>query len=247
MHPRKLCSCLLAATSALAAKIYLAGDSTTATIAGADGTQGWGTYLKDRVSLEVVNNAIGGRSTRSFTREGRFTAMANNVAKGDFVVIEFGHNDGGGLSTDNGRSVCGVVNNDYSTTCQTTYNGVQETVQTYYTYLVNAAKVFQSKGAIVIIASPTTRNVWEGGNYAYTPSRFVGYAKDAAAAVGATFVDHQIYVAELYRKAGSDTVNSYYPNDALHTSPAGAQVVARAFVLALDATSSALKQYITRR
>ncbi|KAI5364236.1 Putative SGNH hydrolase-type esterase domain, SGNH hydrolase superfamily [Septoria linicola] len=218
-----------------------------ATLAGAPVTQGWGTFLPDHISLAVDNNAIGGRSARSFTREGRFTAMAAEVASGDYVIIAFGHNDGGSLSTDNGRTDCGVVNNDYSTTCQTTYNGVQETVQTYYTYLVNAVKLFQAKGANVIVASQTSRNVWTDGTYGYTPSRFVGYARDVAAATGATFVDHGFYMAALYNKAGSTTVNSYYPNDQLHTSPAGAKVAARAFILGLDATNNSLKNYITKR
>jgi rhamnogalacturonan acetylesterase len=53
--------------------------------------------------------------------------MAPSVKSGDYVVIEFGHNDGGSLSTDNGRTDCSPVNNDYSTTCQTTYKCVYNT------------------------------------------------------------------------------------------------------------------------
>lgn len=125
------------------------------------------------------------------------------------------------------------------------HSGVTETVQTYYTYLYNAAKLFQSKGASVIISSATPNNVWEGGVYSYSANRFVGYAKDAATASGSTFVDHGLYVADLYYKLGNATVNSFYPNDHTHTSPAGANVVARAFVLGLEATSSSLAGYVT--
>ena len=92
-----------AVTAAATPKLYLAGDSTMVATGNADGTQGWGAPLVNLVNLPVVNNAIAGRSARSFTREGRFTAMAQNVQAGDFVVIEFGHNDGGSLTpTDNG-------------------------------------------------------------------------------------------------------------------------------------------------
>ena len=87
-----------------------------------DGTAGWGAFLNNYTTLAVVNDAIAGRSARSFTREGRFTAMAAVVKSGDYVVIEFGHNDGGSLTpTDNGRTDCNPVNNNYATTCQTTY------------------------------------------------------------------------------------------------------------------------------
>lgn len=123
-------------------------------------------------------------------------------------------------------------------------SGVTETVLTYQAYLVNAARLFQAKGANVIISSATPNNVWETGEYVYTPNRFVGYARDAASEVGATFVDHGQYTADAYEAAGEATTNSYYPNDHTHTSPEGAMVVAEAFVTALSATESSLKAYI---
>lgn len=103
--------------------VHLAGDSTMVDTGSNDGsTAGWGKYLPNYISLDVNNKAVAGRSARSFTREGRFTAMAEDVAEGDFVVIEFGHNDGGGLSTDNGRTDCDPTDADgYAATCQTTY------------------------------------------------------------------------------------------------------------------------------
>ena len=102
--------------------VYVAGDSTMTAKGNNDGTAGWGVYLNSSITLRVVNDAIAGRSARSFTREGRFTAMAAVVKSGDFVVIEFGHNDGGSLTpTDNGRTDCSPVGTDYSVTCQTTY------------------------------------------------------------------------------------------------------------------------------
>jgi rhamnogalacturonan acetylesterase len=57
----------------------------------------------------VVNDATAGRSARSYTREGRFAAVAKVVKPGDWVIIEFGHNDGGSplpSSQDNGRADC---------------------------------------------------------------------------------------------------------------------------------------------
>lgn len=86
---------------------------------------GWGSYLANYIGLTVVNDAIGGRSARSFTREGHFDEIAAVVAEGDYVIIEFGHNDGGSLTpTDNGRSDCNPVDDDYATTCETTYEYV---------------------------------------------------------------------------------------------------------------------------
>lgn len=80
---------------------------------------GWGQYLQYSLTIPVVNEAAGGRSARSYTREGRFETIAGLVKSGDFVIIEFGHNDGGSLTpTDNGRSDCA---GDGSQTCESTY------------------------------------------------------------------------------------------------------------------------------
>ncbi|KAF2661062.1 carbohydrate esterase family 12 protein [Lophiostoma macrostomum CBS 122681] len=228
---------LVAAGVLAAPTIFLAGDSTMTAKGNNDGTAGWGLFLNNYTTLAIENDAVAGRSARSFTREGRFTTMAANVKSGDFVVIEFGHNDGGTLSStsDNGRTDCSPL---------TYLSGVVETVQTYYTYLVNAAKLFQAKGANVIISSATPNNVWETGTFTYSSSRFVTYASDAAKAVGATFADHGLYTAQLYKNAGATTVSSYYPHDHTHTSPEGAKVVARAFTLAVKATDSSLKDYM---
>lgn len=102
--------------------VYLAGDSTMAPGGGGSGTQGWGEYLQYSLSIPVVDSAIAGRSARSYTREGRFDAIVSKVKVGDFVIIEFGHNDGGSVTpTDNGRSDCAGTGTE---TCATTYEYV---------------------------------------------------------------------------------------------------------------------------
>lgn len=123
-----------------AATVYLAGDSTMAKGGGGSGVSngnfvmllfmlfgcsheftGWGEYLGASLSIPVVNNAIGGRSARSFTREARFSAIASKLQAGDFVIVEFGHNDGGSLATDNGRTDCPGSGSEV---CKTTYGYV---------------------------------------------------------------------------------------------------------------------------
>ncbi|CRG87864.1 alpha-L-arabinofuranosidase [Talaromyces islandicus] len=208
--------------------IYLAGDSTTAHGGGGTGTQGWGEYLGQDVSLTVSNKAVGGRSARSYSREGRFADIAALVQEGDYVVIEFGHNDGGSLTpTDNGRTDCPGTGSE---TCETTYDGVEETVLTFPAYVEKASANFTEKGAKVIISSQTPDNPWETGTFEYSPSRFVGYAQIAAEAAGVEYVDHGAYTANIFEQLGDATVNSYYPIDHTHTSPTGAKVVEQAFL-----------------
>jgi rhamnogalacturonan acetylesterase len=180
----------------------------------------------------VVNRAIGGRSARSYTVEGRFQALIDTVQPNDIVVIEFGHNDGGSLSKDNGRTACPGAGSE---TCKSTYNGQEVIVLTYPAYLINAGKALVAKGAKVVISSPTPNNPWEGGSFSYAPSRFTTYSKSAAEQIGpnAMFVDHGQYTANIFKSLGKAKVDSFFPNDHTHTSPQGADVVSRAFVKAV--------------
>ncbi|KAK3354415.1 rhamnogalacturonan acetylesterase precursor [Neurospora tetraspora] len=215
--------------------VYLAGDSTTAKTGGL--LMGWGEYLPPLLNgITVVNKAVSGRSARSYTNEGRFTELANLVTAGDIVVIEFGHNDGGSpnSASDNGRSDCPGTGSEVCVSGKT-----GEKVYTFNHYVETAAKTIIAKGASVIFASQTPNNLWEGGSYGgYAPPvRFVGYASLAAKNLAntgkASFVDHYQAVANMYLKLGNTKTNSLYPSDHTHTSPEGADLVAKAFAQAV--------------
>jgi lysophospholipase L1-like esterase len=76
--------------------VYLIGDSTIAQKAvSAYPETGWGmpfVYFFDE-SVTVDNRAMNGRSTRSFIEENRWQPVATKLQKGDYVFIQFGHND----------------------------------------------------------------------------------------------------------------------------------------------------------
>jgi rhamnogalacturonan acetylesterase len=107
---------------------------------------------------------------------------------GDFVLIEFEHNDGGNPNpTDNSRSDCP------GSGFQICITSAGIIVQIFPAYMINAAKLMLSKGAKVIISSQTPNNPWESGTFTYVPTRFVIYAKAVVQALGnenCVFVDH---------------------------------------------------------
>jgi lysophospholipase L1-like esterase len=77
-------------------KVLIASDSTAAQYAPGRWPQmGWGMLLECSLdaSVTVVNQARGGRSTRTFISEGLFDALAEQTSPGDTVLIQFGHND----------------------------------------------------------------------------------------------------------------------------------------------------------
>lgn len=233
--------------------VYLAGDSTMAEQGGKNGTEGWGHYLQYSLSLPVINRAFAGRSARSFTDQGRFASIEASLAPGDFVVIEFGHNDGGGGSlgspnyTDNGRPACPGQGDE---TCTSVYNGTEVVVHTYNWYLLKAARSFLAKGASVVVSTMTPTNPWESGNFSYVPPVFVGYAENVAGVLegevglAAAFVNHGQYEADIFERLGKEVVDGFFLMDHTHTQPEGADVAAKAFVKGLKCGGGALTQYV---
>ena len=77
--------------------VYLAGDSTCAAkLAEKRPETGWGEMLQQYFAPEKVrieNHAQNGRSTKTFISEGRWQAIIDKLKKGDFVFVQFGHND----------------------------------------------------------------------------------------------------------------------------------------------------------
>ena len=77
--------------------IFMIGDSTMANknLTGGNPERGWGQMLPGFLSEEVQvdNHAVNGRSTKSFIDEGRWEKVRNRIKKGDYVFIQFGHND----------------------------------------------------------------------------------------------------------------------------------------------------------
>src|SRR6476661_9155380 len=77
--------------------VWLAGDSTMAQKQSDKRPEtGWGEALQpcfDSSEVRIANRAVNGRSTRSFVAEGRWQAIIDSLKPGDYVFIQFGHND----------------------------------------------------------------------------------------------------------------------------------------------------------
>lgn len=76
--------------------IHLAGDSIVQSYRQEEFIAGWGQYLPwffDKEKVEIKNYAKGGRSSRSFINEGRLEQIKREIKQGDFLFIQFCHND----------------------------------------------------------------------------------------------------------------------------------------------------------
>jgi lysophospholipase L1-like esterase len=77
--------------------LFLVGDSTMADkpVIPANAERGWGQMLPAffRETLRIENHAVNGRSSKSFLAEDRWAAITNKLRPGDWVIVQFGHND----------------------------------------------------------------------------------------------------------------------------------------------------------
>src|SRR3954468_24801392 len=139
--------------------IYVIGDSTANNTA----QRGWGDHLGgyfDPAKAVVVNRARAGRSSRTFRTEGLWDKVRDDLQSGDFVLIQFGHNDGGPPDKDRARgSLPGLGEESQEYTLP---NGNRETVYTFGWYMRHFIEETKAKGAIPIVLPPTVRNIWKG-------------------------------------------------------------------------------------
>ncbi|KAF4943775.1 hypothetical protein FSARC_14833 [Fusarium sarcochroum] len=243
MHFSTVLSTVLLAAPIKAAKLLICSDSTTANYATGNVLQGWGFYIRDYVTLSVMNLAKNGRSTRSFINEGLWKDLLSKTASGDFVVIEMGHNDDMDLQTSNRGTLPGTGE---ETAIVTTSTGKKEVVHTFGWYLRKMIADVEAKDATPIISGLVTRNYWDG-NTLQSDWPFANYAKSVANAARVEYIDHTQYSVASFQAMGPTKAKTYYPTDNTHTNWGGANLNAQSFVQAIKykcGATSTLKKYI---
>ncbi len=224
--------------------LFVVGDSTANN--NANGALGWGdpfiTFF-DATKLNVVNRARAGRSSRTFLTEGLWDYALAEMKAGDFVLIQFGHNDGGPLDTGRARGSLPGTGEETREVART--DGRKEVVYTYGWYLRRFIADARAKGVTPIILSLTVRNIWKDGKVERGSGKFRDWAAEVARAQGVPFLDLTNIVADKYEALGPEQVKTLFGPDHTHTSPAGAELNAASVVAGLKALKPcALCQYL---
>lgn len=241
---RLLLTLILAASAALATPtIHIIGDSTVRNTN--EGLAGWGDFLAQHVDPEkatVQNHAIGGRSSRSFITEGRWTTVLEALKPGDIVIVQFGHNDGGPLDDERGRgTIRGTGEETKEVVIKT--DGEPETVHSYGWYLRKYASDAKAKGAIPIIVSPVPRNIWKDGKISRNAADYGQWAKEASEQSGATYIDLNARIADRCEEIGQEkTAALFTERDHTHTNKSGA--ILNAEVLAAELRNTPAKDLL---
>ncbi|MDX8339384.1 rhamnogalacturonan acetylesterase [Draconibacterium sp. IB214405] len=203
-------------------KVFIIGDSTVAN--GNDSIVGWGRELwafMDTTRIEVINKARGGRSSRTYIYEGLWDEVLQQLSAGDFLLIQFGHNDGGNIDKAKYRGSLPGMGNETQDILRN--DSIPETVHTYGWYMGTYINQAKEKGVSVIVISMIPRNIWKDGKVERVDGSYGGWAKEAAGQNEAYFIDLNNVIADKYEKMGAEKVKAFFPGDHTHTNAVGAK------------------------
>ncbi|MFV0472297.1 MAG: rhamnogalacturonan acetylesterase [Paludibacteraceae bacterium] len=209
------------------------GDSTVKNGRGkGDGGQwGWGSFFEqflDSNRISVENFALGGRSSRTFYTEGLWEKVLPGIKKGDYLFIQFGHNDGGPFNTGRARaSIKGIGKESEVFIMEKT--GGSEEVFTFGHYLRIFIRQAKSCGATVIVLSHTPGNTWDNDKMARNSDTYGKWSKETAQQEGVYFIDLNDLIAKRCETLGKEATDKLY-KDRVHTSYEGAMLNCNALV-----------------
>lgn len=210
--------------------LFLVGDSTVKNGSGEglDNLWGWGNFVADFMDtsrIAVYNCALGGTSSRTFITRGLWEErVLNKLKPGDFVIVQFGHNDGGPLDdTARARGTIRGIGNDY----REIYNPIlkkQETVYTYGHYLRRYIQDVTGKGAVCILCSPVPRCRFANAQTERADADYGLWVAQVARETNTAFIPLNQLIADKYDALGPDITRLFFPKDHTHTNDIGARI-----------------------
>lgn len=199
--------------------IYIIGDSTAANKQPkAYPETGWGMELQSFFNSEIVvdNRALNGRSTKSFKAEKQWQPILEKLAPGDYVLIEFGHNDE-----------------------KIEKPGIGTSLAEFKTNLINYVNETRSKKAVPVLLTPISRRSFKNGVLVDSHGDYPKVTRKVADSLKVPLIDMLVKTENLLTKLGDlpsiklfnyvDSGNVNYPTgkkDDTHLSPEGAKQIA---------------------
>lgn len=189
--------------------IHVIGDSTASVYdQSLYPRMGWAQPYQDFFApacATVSDKAASGRSSKSFYDEGRWTPVRNALRKGDFVLIQFGHND----------------NKPDDATKYT------EPFTTFQQYLSKYVDESQAKGASPVLLTPIQRNYWENGKIRESHAEYPAAMRQLAEKSQVPLVDMTALTKSYLEKIGQSAATNdvFLSNDSTHLQEKGARII----------------------
>ncbi|WP_407425038.1 SGNH/GDSL hydrolase family protein [Treponema sp.] len=236
-------------------KLFVVGDSTLSSFNDPYyyPRYGYGTKLQDYLlpkKIEVINLAMSGRSSKSFLKEKNYKTLADNIKKGDYLIIGFGHND---EKAEESR--------------YTNPNGSKEEAGSFKNSLYeNYIKLALDKKATPILCTPIVRRApgkaYEG-SYVHVTKDVEGFPggdyaqaiRDLGKETGVLVVDLTAITKDRYEKAGDEGTAKFHAQlshkpastDNTHLNTYGASVVAYDVIQAVSAGNKKFAKLVNKK
>lgn len=241
-----LCLILVFLTSSVTLRsqitVYLAGDSTCANKAADKRPEtGWGEMMQkyfDPSKVVIDNRAQNGRSTKTFIGEGRWQAIVDKLKSGDYVFVQFGHND------------------------ESKEKGERYTPpDAYRANLIRFIGDVKGKKASIVLLTPVMRRKFDkDGNFVDTHGEYPDIVRSVAKEYKVPLIDmhrKSEYVIKKYGVEGSRALflqlkpgeSPNYPNgieDNTHFRPAGADEMAKIAIDGVKEGRLRLRKYLKK-
>jgi lysophospholipase L1-like esterase len=179
-------------TPAKAVTIYMIGDSTMSVYASnLYPRMGWGQPLGGSFEAKcatVVDKALSGRSSKSFSDEGAWTPIKNALKADDYVLIQFGHND-------------------EKSEEPTLYTEPQTTYKQFLTMYVNDTR---EKLATPLLLTSINRNKWSGTTLSDTHGAYPAAVRELAASLKVELIDLTALSKSYFERIGQAETNTLF-------------------------------------
>ena len=248
-------------------RLFFTGDSTVKNADKEDdGMWGWASQAStifDESKITLINAGRAGRSTRTFIKEGLWERVYDSLQPGDFVTIQFGHNDICPITDAKGRGV--IPGTKDTLHVYHMDDGSYEVVYSFGWYLKKMIDDTREKGATPILVSLTPRNEWPGGKIERRDDTYGKWYREVVEETGVEFIDmHNISADFLDKKFAvrrlsddkekareqiakiKERAGIYFKQDHTHASKLGAQMNAQSFAKGLRASGSELAKYLKK-
>jgi lysophospholipase L1-like esterase len=222
--------------------VYLAGDSTMAENKSEKRPEtGWGEMLQkyfDAGQVRIENHAQNGRSTRTFISENRWQTIVDKLNKGDYVFIQFGHNDESKEKVDR-------------------YTSPED----YRKNLIKFVEEVRAKNAHPVLLTPVMRRKFDKeGKFVDQHGVYPGIVREVAKEYKVPLIDMHRQSEKLLVKLGVEDSrklflqlkageNPNYPNgveDNTHFVPLGAEEMAKIAVEGIKAEKIGLRKFLKK-
>lgn len=203
---------------------------------------GWGEKLQqyfDRSKAEVENEAQNGRSTKSFIDEGRWKKIVENLKRGDYVFVEFGHND----EKADKPAVYAAANTDYRNN------------------LIKFVTEVRAKKSFPILLTPVSRRKFDAsGNFQDTHGDYPDAVRKVAAELKVPLIDMHRVSERVLQDLGAENSrklflqlkpneNANYPKgveDNTHFNDQGAEEMAKLAIAEIKKSNIGLRKLLKK-